>query len=61
MRDFNQIAGWLLKAGGALQVQDAAQLAGAWVQLLNDIPHLKQMGRNALPYSNHTREQCIGF
>jgi 3-deoxy-D-manno-octulosonic-acid transferase len=47
MRDFRQIAGWLLKAGGAIQVQNAAQLANTWVQLLGDTRASKQMGRNA--------------
>jgi len=47
MRDFRQIAGWLLKAQGAKQVQNAAQLANAWVQLLGDIQASQHMGRNA--------------
>lgn len=47
MRDFRQIAAWLLEAGGARQVGDAKALSEALSHLLDDRSEAMQMGERA--------------
>jgi 3-deoxy-D-manno-octulosonic-acid transferase len=44
MDNFREIAGTLLEAGAAIQVDSAAQLSAAWRGLLEDAPHCALMG-----------------
>jgi 3-deoxy-D-manno-octulosonic-acid transferase len=48
MRDFAQIAEWLLQSGAAIQVKDTGSLERMFKELLDDPAGVQEMGRKAL-------------
>lgn len=67
MRDFFQIADWLLSEGGAIKVHDTGQLSSQWGRLLADGEARRRMGEKAIKVFQAHRGAvektvaCFGF